>query len=164
MNEDAVNLTFELDHIDQQTIECDLRAFTSWLNHLVDQLNYTTKIAIYAKDLAESNERRICLLEKRVDKIEKDIIELGDRVTIVEGDIINIKKDIEVLNKVIDQVNSRVDMLFSWLPIPYGMIDPKGWKFAMGNINVMSNNNGTPSLDIGLFTSQQIENNDIYFN
>lgn len=162
--EDNVIITNQLQHISQETIECDLRAFTHWLNHLVDQLNYTSKIAIYAKLLSEKNEKDICLLTKRVEKLEKRVDELDERVTIVEGDIVNIKRDMAILEQTINQVNARVDLLYKWLPVPYGMIDPLGWKFAMGNINVMSDNNGTPSLNIGLFTDQVIEDNDIYFN
>lgn len=164
MEEDNVNITNILSHIDQHTIECDLRAFTSWLNKLVDQLNYTTRIAIYAKNLAEINEKKICMLEQRVDDLEVTVINLDRRLTKAEGDIINIQNQLVVLENAINAVNDRVDLLYSWLPVPYGTIDPKGWKFAMGNINVMSANNGTPSLNIGIFTSQQIEDNDVYFN
>ena len=73
--------------------------------------------------------------------------------------------DLDTIEGLIEMVNGRVDLLYSWLPIPYGMIDPKGWKFAMGNINVMSDNNQTPSIDgAGIYTSGTIEDNDIYFN
>lgn len=164
MDEENVTITTELSHIDQHTIECDLRAFTSWLNRLVDQLNYTTRIAIYAKNLAEKNEKRICLLEERVENLEQIVLNIDRRLTKAEGDIINIFQQLDILENTINQVNARVDLLYSWLPIPYGMIDPKGWKFAMGNINCMSDNGGTPNLDIGIITHYDIKDNDIYFN
>lgn len=156
----------QLGHIDQHTIECDLRAFTAWLNKLVDQLNYTTRIAVYAKELAEKNEKRICMLEKRVDAIEKELIAIKERITNLEKRMDKAEADIIQLGDIINVVNQRVDNLYRWLPVPYGLIDGYGWKFAMGNINVMSANGGTPALPpgVGIYTSPTLEDNDIYFN
>lgn len=156
--------TTEIPDIDEHTIECDLRAFTRWLNALKDQVNYLTHIYADLRYIVEDNYYRIWNLEVRMDKAEANIINLQDRMVVVEGDIVNIKNDILEINGAIDNTNNRVDLLYSWLPVPYGLIDPYGWKFAMGNINVMSANNGTPSLRIGIFTSPTIEDNDIYFN
>lgn len=156
--------TTEIKDIDQHTIECDLRAFTRWLNALKDQVNYLTSIYADLRYIVEDNYYRIWNLEIRMDKAETNINNLQDRMEVVEGDIVNIKNDVNEMQGTINSVNQRVDLLYSWLPIPYGLIDPYGWKFAMGNINVMSANGGTPSLRIGIFTNQLIEDNDLYFN
>lgn len=156
--------TTEIPELDEHTIECDLRAFTRWLNALKDQVNYLTHIYADLRYLVESNFYRIYNLEVRMTEAENNITNLQQRMEIAEGDIINLKNDVTELNGALNNLSSRVDLLYSWLPIPYGLIDPKGWKFAMGNINVMSDNNGTPSLNVGIFTSPTVEDNDIYFN
>lgn len=63
----------------------------------------------------------------------------------------------------IDEIWADVQWIYSRLPATKSAI-PANFKFAMGNINVMSANSGTPSLNIGIFTSRTINNNDIYFN
>lgn len=46
--------------------------------------------------------------------------------------------------------------------VPGGMDNiPSGFNLALGNINVMSNG---PSLNLGIFTSRAIEDNDLHFN
>lgn len=152
-----------LPHIDQRTIECDLRKFTRWLNDLVDRINWLTNIYVELKTQVDKNKEDIRLIKQRVTNLETRVDNLESRVTNIENALANI--DLDTINNLIGMVNGRIDLLYSWLPIPYGMIDPKGWKFAMGNINVMSNNDGTPSVDgAGVFTSNTIEDNDIYFN
>lgn len=161
---DVIESTYEtLPYIDQRTIECDLRKFTRWLNDLVDRINWLTNIYVELKAQVEQNKEDIRVLKNRVTDLETRMTNLETRVTDLEEIVNNL--DLDTLEGLIAMVNGRVDLLYSWLPLPYGMIDPKGWKFAMGNINVMSDTNGNPSIDgAGIFTSGSIENNDIYFN
>lgn len=161
---DVVESAYEtIPYIDQRTIECDMRKFTRWLNDLVDRINWATQIYVELKKQVDDNKEEIRLLKNRVTNVENKVIALENRVTKLEETVNAI--DLDTINGLIEMVNGRVDMLYKWLPIPYGMIDPKGWKFAMGNINVMSNTNGSPSINgAGVFTSGSIEDNDIYFN
>lgn len=156
--------TTEIPPIDEHTIECDLRAFTRWLNALKDQVNYLTNIYVDLRYIVEDNFYRIWKLEVRMDAAEQRIFNLENRMDVAEVNINNIFNDLKEVHGAIDIIDGRLDMLFSWLPIPYGLIDPKGWKFAMGNINVMSANGGTPTTDIGIITHPDIKDNDIYFN
>lgn len=161
---DVIESTYEtLPYIDQRTIECDLRKFTRWLNDLVDRINWLTRIYVQLKVQVEQNKEDIRVLKNRMTDVENRVTNLESRVTNIEAAIASI--DLDTIEGLIQMVNGRVDLLYSWLPLPYGMIDPKGWKFAMGNINVMSDTSGTPSIDgAGVFTSGSIEDNDIYFN
>lgn len=56
------------------------------------------------------------------------------------------------------------DKIMSYLPVEYSVMDSKNYKIAVGNINVLSANGGTPSTNVGIITSSSIENNDVYFN
>lgn len=161
---DVIESTYEtLPYIDQRTIECDLRKFTRWLNDLVDRINWLTKIYVELKAQVDQNKEDIRVLKNRMTNVENRVTNLEGRVTNLEEIVNNL--DLDTLEGLIEMVNGRIDLLYSWLPIPYGMIDPKGWKFAMGNMNAMSDNNGTPSTDgPGIFTSGSIKDNDIYFN
>lgn len=152
----------ELPHIDQNTIECDLRAFTRWLNTMADQVNWLTKIYLELKAQVDKNTEDIRQLKVRVTNLEERMTAVENRVTNLE-DIVN-NLDLDTIEGLIAMVNGRVDLLYSWLPIPYGMIDPKGWKFAMGNINVMSTTDAPTTVDgPGIYTSGQVEDNDINF-
>lgn len=152
----------EIPYINQNTIECDLRAFTRWLNTLVDQLNWLTKIYVDLKKQVDINTEDIRQLKIRVGDLE-------DRMTLVEGRVTHLEEivnnlDLDSIHNLIDMVNGRVDLLYSWLPVPYGTIDGHGWKFAMGNISVMSTQD-SPS-DVtgpGIYTSGSVENNDVNF-
>lgn len=148
--------------IDQRTIECDLRAFTRWLNNLVDQVNYLTKIYTELKEQVDINKEDIRLLKNRATTIENRLDNHETRITNLEEAVAGL--DLETINQLIAMVNGRVDMLYGWLPIPYGMIDPKGWKFAMGNINAMSTQDAPSNVDgPGIYTSGSVEDNDINF-
>lgn len=152
----------ELPHIDQNTIECDLRAFTRWLNALVDQVNWLTKIYLQLKAQVDINTEDIRQLKVRVTNVENRLTALENRVTNLENIVNNL--DLDTIEGLISMVNGRVDLLYSWLPIPYGMIDAKGWKFAMGNISVMSTTDEPSDTDgPGIYTSGSVENNDINF-
>jgi len=152
----------ELPHIDQNTIECDLRAFTRWLNALVDQVNWLTKIYLQLKDQVDANTEDIRLLKIRMGDAENEINLLKQRVTNLENIVSAL--DLDTITGLINMVNGRVDMLYNWLPIPYGMIDSKGWKFAMGNISVMSTQDAPSDTNgPGIYTSGSVENNDVNF-
>lgn len=153
----------ELPHINQDVIECDLRAFTRWLNSLADNVNWLVKVYPELKAKVDDHEQRIACLEERMTALEDRVTHLEECCEEVRDWIAHY--DISAIEQAINMINGRVDTLYGWLPIPYGLIDGKGWKFAMGNISVMSDNNATPSIDgAGIFTAGQIENNDIYFN
>lgn len=152
----------ELPHIDQNTIECDLRAFTRWLNALADQVNWLTKIYLQLKAQVDANTEDIRLLKIRMGDAETNITNLDTRLTAVENALAAI--DLDTINQLISMVNGRIDLLYDWLPLPYGMIANKGWKFAMGNINVMSTTDAPTNVDgPGIYTSGSVENNDINF-
>ena len=153
----------EISHIDQRTIECDLRALTLKLNDMIDAINWLTTVYGELKDKTNDHEQRILCLEEKVANLETRVGTLEACCEEVREWIAQFSLD--AINQAINMVNGRVDTLYSWLPIPYGLIDGKGWKFAMGNISVMSDNNSTPSIDgAGIFTAGQIEDNDLYFN
>lgn len=152
----------QIPHIDQHTIECDLRAFTRWLNALADQVNWLTQIYVELKAQVDENTENIRLLRNRVTNLEERVTNLEERVTNLEEIVNNL--DLDAINQLIDMVNSRVDLLYSWLPVPYGMIPSYGWKFAMGNINVTSTTDAPTSVaGPGIYTSGSIEDNDINF-
>jgi hypothetical protein len=156
----GVNL--EIPHIDQNTIECDLRAFTRWLNALVDQLNWLSKSYVDLKVQVDENTENIRKLNVRINNLEERVNNIDARLTHLEEVVAAI--DIETIEGLIAMVNGRVDMLYSWLPIPYGMIDGKGWKFAMGTINVTSTTDAPTNVNgPGIYTSGAIEDNDINF-
>lgn len=152
----------DLPNIDQNTIECDLRAFTRWLNTLVDALNWTIKVYKKLDAQVATNTEEIRLLKNRMTTAEENITNLQNRMTNVENIIHDI--DLDEINHLIDLVNGRIDLLYSWIPVPYGMVDPLGWKFAMGNINVMSSTDDpTATTGPGIYTNGAVEDNDINF-
>lgn len=152
----------EIPHINQNTIECDLRAFTRWLNTLVDQVNWLTKIYVDLKKQVDINTEDIRQLKVRVTNLEERMDNIEERVTNLEEIVDNI--DLDVIEGLINTVNGRVDLLYSWLPVPYGTIDGRGWKFAMGNISVMSTQDAPSDVaGPGIYTSGSVENNDVNF-
>ena len=152
----------QLPHINQDTIECDLRALTRWLNALVDQVNWLSKIYVDLKEQVDTNTNDIRLLKNRVTDLEERMTNVENRVTHLEEVIATI--DLDAIQQLINLVNGRIDLLYSWLPIPYGMIGNKGWKFAMGNINVMSTTTDPSDVEgPGIYTSGSVEDNDINF-
>ena len=151
--------------IDEKTIECNLTRFTAWLNKLAEQVNYLSCLYLDMKKIVQENRERIICLESRVDNLEEIIKEIQAKIEQIENLLEQILGGSGDFNEAINLLNSRIDFLYDLLPIPYGLIPAKGWKFAMGNISVMSANGGTPSVDgPGIFTAGVIENNDIYFN
>lgn len=83
----------------------------------------------------------------------------GGDLSLIHSDIAN-EGDIY---KIVNLVDDKVNWYDTRLPRAKASL-PADFKMAFGNINVMSANGGTPGLNIGLFTSNAIENNDIYFN
>lgn len=158
-------ITNDIPPISQETIECDLRAFTIWLNNLAERVNYVAHVYGDLKDQVEQNTYDINALKNRMTSAENNITNLDGRVTTLEQEIAELIGGGGTITELINLLNGRVDQLYGWLPVPYGTIDGRGWKFAMGNISVMSANNGTASISgPGIFTAGDIENNDIYFN
>lgn len=177
--------------ISSKTIECDPVGFAQWLNDLADLLNYTNRITIKNYNDIRDLERRVeCLeykvedLEIRVTALEKCCKFLRDHLpfnmdtpppnwTFAGGDLSVIHQDIsndgdiyKIVNLVDNKANynrSRINWWDNRLPRPQASM-PADFKVAFGNINVMSANGGTPSLNVGIFTSNAIENNDLYFN
>lgn len=157
------NSNTEIKPINQSTIECDLRAFTRWLNQLAEQVNWLSKTYINLKAQVETNTEDIRLLKNRVGALELRVDSIDERLTTLEQKVAAL--DLETIEGLIALVNGRVDMLYGWLPIPYGMIEPKGWKFAMGNISVMSDQTSPDDTDgPGIYTSGSVEDNDVTFN
>lgn len=152
----------ELQHINQNDIECDLRHFTIWLNDLVDQVNWLTNVYTKLQKQVAENTEDIRLIKLRLDALEASLRALTERVDNIEQRVYNIEHS--GTSGVIDMINGRVDMLYGWLPIPYGMIDAKGWKFAMGNISAMSTTESPENTDgPGIYTSGEVEDNDVTF-
>jgi hypothetical protein len=152
----------QIPHIDQRTIECDLSAFTRWLNALADQVNWLTNVYLELKEQVDINTEDIRKLKIRVTNLETRMDNLENRVTNLEEIVNNL--DLDAIQRLIDMVNSRIDLLYSWLPVPYGMIPSLGWKFAMGNINATSTTDAPTDINgPGIYTSGAIEDNDINF-
>lgn len=156
----GVNL--EIPHIDQNTIECDLRAFTRWLNALADQVNWLSKAYVDLDARVKENTENIRKLKIQVNNLEERVNNIDARLTHLEEVVAAL--DLDAIEGLIEMVNGRVDLLYSWLPIPYGMIDPKGWKFAMGTISVTSTTDAPTDVNgPGIYTSGSIEDDDINF-
>ena len=162
----------EIPPIDQKTIECNLTRFAEWLNRLVDQVNYLSCLYLNLKALVLDNKQRIDCLEERVSTLETTVADHEVRITdlerrmgLAETRITNNTNAINQLTNNISGAVSNINKLYSYLPVSTDILDQRGWKFGMGNINVMSANSGTPAITgPGIFTSNAIENNDLYFN
>ena len=86
--------------------------------------------------------------------------------TFAGGDVSLIHTDIADdgdIYQIVNLVDDKVNWYDQRLPRTKASM-PADFKMAFGNINVMSANSGTPSLNVGIFTSNAIENNDLYFN
>jgi len=163
---DTGNFLWENDmpYIDQRTIECDMRKFTRWLNDLAELVNYLKNYAKVVKETLADHEKRITYLEDRMDKAETRIKKLEECCEEVKKKFEKIENKFELFDQAFNMLNGRIDWIYDHLPTVYGNV-PADWKFAMGNINVMSDNNSTPSINgAGIYTSMSIEDNDIYFN
>ena len=108
------------------------------------------------------------------DKIECDIVYFTDWLNrlaelsnkncqVHEERITFLEEQLGGVNNIINEVNTRVDWIYNRLPGATGVI-PDDWRFAMGNINLTSANGGTPSMLCGIYTSMQLEDNDVYAN
>ena len=135
-------------YINSKTIECDPVAFANWLNELVDKVNY--------------HDLKLTELIKKVEKLTSEVACLDEKVKEIENRVKVLEEFLNGTNNIFKELNDRIDWIYNHLPSGTGNI-PDDWKFGMGNINVMSGNNGTPSLSVGIFTGLSIEENDIYF-
>ena len=163
--DDSLYTGYTVPPIDQKTIECNLTRFTEWLNKLAEQVNYLSCLYLDMKTIVQDNRHRIERLEYDLEQLENRVDEIDTRLTNLETIVNNLIGGSGDLNDAINLLNNRIDFLYDLLPIPYGLLPGKGWKFAMGNINIMSANSGTPSTSgPGIFTNDVIENNDLYFN
>lgn len=172
-----------LTHITTDTIECDPAGFARWLNALVDRVNQHDYMLVKLIEAVKELRDAIICLEEALRELELRVEELEIWREAVELTLINLQNQIDNLQQQINVINNRLTAIentlanhetritnleadLSWynarLPRAKSSI-PTSMKFAMGNINVMSANGGTPSLDVGIFTSAAIENNDIYF-
>ena len=149
-------------YINSKTIECDPVAFANWLNGLVDKVNYhDLKLTELIKKVEKLTYEVACLDEK-VKELEKRLKVVEDKIKEIENRVKVLEEFLNGTNNIFKELNDRIDWIYNHLPSGTGNI-PDDWKFGMGNINVMSGNNGTPSLNIGIFTGLSIEENDIYF-
>lgn len=152
----------KIPHIDQNTIECDLSAFTRWLNRLADQVNWLGDVYLELKTQVDKNREDIRKINIRLDDITEVLNNHEQRITNLENIVASL--DLDTIMGLIEMMNGRIDMLYSWLPVPYGMIDGLGWKFGMGNINVTSTTDAPSDVNgPGIYTSGAIEDNDINF-
>ena len=160
-------------YINSRTIECDLKGFTDWLNDMADLLNYTNKLAVENWNLTQDLKTRVECLEEKVETIEGQIIEIFDRLKDHESRLKSVELAIGPIITDINNISGNIQNIMTslldlnWLLsiMPYNKINiPASFKIAVGNINVMSANNGTPSMSIGIFTKTVQENNDVYFN
>lgn len=149
-------------HIDSKTIECNIPAFTIWLNDLVDQVNTNTQRIIQLIDLVEKLRNEVACLQEEINLLKERVTALEACCEEAKARLTEIENWQTTVNNRLDNLEDRVQWLYDHLPATTGLI-PADFRFAMGNINVMSANGGTPSLNIGIFTSRQIENNDLYF-
>lgn len=172
-----------LSYITTDTIECNPAEFANWLNQMVDRVNeHEYRIIQLINAVQELQNAIICLeelyreLEQRVTELEEwrptvelRLTQLQDLINSLQQQINVINDQIESLTNIVNNHESRlvtIEADMSWwyskLPRSKGSL-PSDFRIGFGNINVMSANSGTPSLNIGLFTSSAIENNDVYF-
>ena len=83
----------------------------------------------------------------------------GGNVSLIHSDI----SDAGDIYQIVNLVDDKVNWYDQRLPRAKASM-PADFKMAFGNINVMSANSGTPSLNVGIFTSNAIEDGDLYFN
>ena len=179
-----VRLVYEpLPPITTSTVECDPAGLTLWLNNLANRVNeHEFRIIQLINAVQELQNAVICLeelveaLTLRVESLEKWRPTVELRLTKLQDMINNLQKQINVINdkitalqKIVNNHEVRIGRLESdmaWynsrLPRSKASM-PASYKLALGNINVMSANSGNASLNVGIFTSAAIENNDIYF-
>ena len=163
MNEDEIQLVYTpVPHIESRTIECDVPAFANWLNDIADKVNlHDLRIIKLSEEVAKLRDEVACLdeevedLKRRMDEQEACCISNTERIEYLE-------EQLSGVNNIFQTLDDRIQWFYDKLPTGTGNI-PNDWMLALGNINVMSANGGTPSMNTGIFTSMQIENNDVYF-
>ena len=172
-----------LPDITTETIECNVAEFAKWLNALVGKVNeHEYRIIQLINAVQELQDAVLCLdealtaltervvlLEEWRPTVELRLTQLQDLVDSLQQQINVINDQIDALTNIVNNHETRIGVLegdMSWwyskLPRTKGSI-PSDFRIGFGNINVMSANGGTPSLNIGIFTSSNIQNDDIYF-
>lgn len=149
--------------ISSDKVECDIAYTVDWLNALAEATNKNCQVNHELVDKVNELNARVECLEARVDAIDAQIININNRLDNHEHRLNFLEEQLTNVNNIFNQLSTRIDWIFNRLPGAYGTI-PDDWKFAMGNISLMSANNGTPSMSIGIFTSLAIEDNDVYAN
>lgn len=149
-------------HITTKTIECDVVAFANWLNDIADKVNYHDLKLVELIKKVEKLTSELACLEERVNEIDNRLKVVEEKLRDLETRIQHLEEFLNGTNNIFKEINDRINWIYDHLPSGTGNI-PDNWKFGMGNINVMSGNNGNPSLSIGIFTNLAIEENDVYF-
>lgn len=174
-----------LPHINSKTIECNSAALADWLNDMADRVNdHSYRIIQLINAVQELANAVMCLEEmlgplgERITELENWRVTANERMDSLQSLINSINTAINTINNELASltntvnnnhgpriVNLETDMTWFNERLPRSKTGmPESYKLAMGNINVMSAGGGTPSLDIGIFTSGAIENNDLHFN
>ena len=150
--------------LDQKTVECNLTRFVEWLNKLAEQVNYLSCLYLDMKAVVQENRQRIECLEGQVAELTERIEDIETRLTALETLVNELISGSGDINSALNIINNKLDFLYDLLPIPYGMLPGKGWKFAMGNINVTSTTDAPTNVNgPGIYTSGAIEDNDVNF-
>ena len=177
---DLLNYTNKLT-VDNYNTNKDLLVRVECLEHEVEVI----KDRLTAIDLRlDNHESRIVWIENQFSSVDGLIGMVNTRLdwiynrlpfavgnvppnwTFAGGDVNLIHSDIADdgdIYQIVNLVDDKVNWYDQRLPRTKASM-PADFKMAFGNINVMSANSGTPSLTVGIFTSNAIENNDIYFN
>ena len=152
-----------IESISSDKIECDIVYFTDWLNRLAELSNKNCQVNAEVVDKVNELNQRMECVEARLDAIDQDLTEIWNKINNHEERIKFLEEQLGGVNSIINEVNVRVDWIYNRLPGATGVI-PDDWRFAMGNINLTSANGGTPSMLCGIYTSMQLEDNDVYAN
>lgn len=148
--------------INPNTIECDPVGFANWLNDLREVVNQQSRLIMNFSERLTKVEYDISCIFAEIAAIKLRLDTLEQCCEDVQQTLIDIQADINTLNNRVTNLEADMSWFIARLPATQAAV-PAGFKFGMGNINVMSANGGTPSLNIGIFTSLVIEDNDIYF-
>ena len=148
--------------INTNTIECDPVGFANWLNDLREVVNQQSRLIMNFSERLTKVEYDISCIFAEIAAIKLRLDTLEQCCEDVQQTLIDIQADINTLNNRVTNLEADMSWFIARLPATQAAV-PAGFKFGMGNINVMSANGGTPSLNIGIFTSLVIEDNDIYF-
>ena len=148
--------------INPKTIECDPVGLANWLNDLREVVNQQSRLIMNFSERLTKVEYDISCIFAEIAAIKLRLDTLEQCCEDVQQTLIDIQADINALKNRVTNLEADMSWFIAHLPAAKSSI-PGGFKFGMGNINVMSANGGTPSLNTGIFTSLVIEDNDLYF-